>query len=254
MVRVSPFFVSLVLSQIAHGGVLITLNPSASAPGEGYAPGQVVRVDVLSILTPGTPSVQPALPTPQNNIRVRLFNLDLTDTSPGLVITPVLNYFVDDEESGDYGISFWNFDSTPNCANNRKVCGERYFIDDDLVSITPNILNITWTGLTSSASGMISLNQTTPKLVGSMDVNLPNAAGSFVLDVLNADEDDANLGAEIRHGLGVLADPADPASPLRANTSEITGGRLEFVVVPEPATLALLGLGGLAAAFRRRSA
>lgn len=231
------------LASSAYAGAAITLDAADPANGVNYVPGETVRVDFLAQLTGGTPT----------SIRVRLMQFDLSDSSAGMGFAPVMNHPL-----ADIGpIPFWNFSGSTTCANDEASCGTNYFIDGDASG--NNILNMTYTGLTTSGSFMVTLNQTTNKLVGSLDVTMPSdpAGGDFVLDVLNANNTDDNFGAEIRHGFGVTADPG--AFILRAESGDIamvagqTNG-LTFAVIPEPATLALLGLGGLAAAFRRRRA
>ena len=225
------------LASSAYAGAAITLNAAGpSNPAIGYQPGEVVRVDVLAQLTAGSPAT----------IRVRLMQFDLSDSSPSLGIAPVFNHPL--AEIGP--VPFWNFGGSNICAGDETQCGTNYFVDGNIAS--DDILNITYTGLVTSSLFMITLNQTAPKLVGSLDVTMPSdpAGGNFILDVLNADNTDLNFGAEIRHGFGVIADPG--SFLLRAQTGEIVGATASFAVIPEPATLALLSLGGLAAAFRRR--
>ena len=109
---------------------------------------------------------------------------------------------------------------------------------------------------------MITLNQTFPKRVAEFSFTLPpEPCGDHRIDVLNDDDANDNLGGEIRWGFGGTADPTDPTSPLRAEDGGIfmapgqANGLLFSILdvpcIPEPATLALLGLGMLAAAFRR---
>jgi hypothetical protein len=187
--------------------------------------------------------------------------LDFSDSSPGLEINAVSHH-----PGSDLGpIPFWDFSGSTACAVNETACGANYLIDGD---INNDLVNITFNGLNSSGSQMITLNQTASKRVAEFSVILPGACGDYRIDMLNADDPNVNNGAEIRWGFGNIADPTDPTSPLRANSSA-GGGRivmapgqengLQFVFldspcIPEPATLALLGLGSLAAAFRRPAA
>ncbi|MGB2988207.1 MAG: PEP-CTERM sorting domain-containing protein [Phycisphaerae bacterium] len=76
--------------------------------------------------------------------------------------------------------------------------------------------------------------------IGSIGVELPTDPGLYLLDVLNADEPDETLGAKF--------------GSWRAYDGDVTGGVFGFVVVPEPATLSLLILGGFAALRQRRGA
>lgn len=222
----------------AHAGAIVTLNPSAPVNPAGYQPGETVRVDVFVQLDASSPAT----------IRTRLIQFDITDSNDALGMTPVLNH-----PGADIGaIPFWNLLGSTTCANDEASCGTNYFIDGSLADATPSLLNMTYTGLTSSGSFMVVLRQASPTLVGSLDVQLPGGQGEYLLDLLNADETDINLGAEIRHGFGSTSDPG--SFTLRANSGQITGGQARLVVVPEPATLAMLGLGGLAAAYRRRRA
>jgi hypothetical protein len=225
----------------AHAGVAITLLPVPNTAT--YNPGEVVNVDVLAQLTAGTPS-SPGPGGTTSLVRVRLMQFDLADSDAALGISPV-----DHHLGADIGpIPFWDFSGSTGCANDEASCGTNYFIDGNIAA--DDILNITYTGLTSSGSFMITLNQLAPKPVGELNVTMPSQPGTYILDVLNANEQDPNQGAELRWGFGSTADPG--SFTVRASNGEITGGRFAFTVVPEPATLALLGMGGLAAAFRRR--
>lgn len=228
----------------ANAGVAITLVPEPNTPT--YNPGEVVNVDVLANLTAGTPSV-PGPGGTTTAIRVRLMQFDLSDSDAALGISTVDHHPTSEPAGGP--IPFWDMSGASACAGDETTCGNNYFIDGSISS--DDILNITYIGTATSSSAMIQLNQT-PRRVGELLITLPTDPGTYVLDVLNADEQDINQGAEVRWGFGSAADPNDPSSPLRASTGGITGGTLSFTVIPEPATLALLGMGGLAAAFRRR--
>ena len=83
-------------------------------------------------------------------------------------------------------------------------------------------------------------------LFGSIDVMINDEGW---LRVLNADEENPNFGAWAQFGFGL--DPDDPVTTWRAYTGEITGGE---IFLPEPASIALLAFGGLAALRRRRTA
>lgn len=227
----------------AHAGVAISLAPTPNAAE--YQPGQVVNVDVLAQLTAGTPGT-PGPGGTTNTIRLRYMQLDFGASDAALGISTVGHHL--DADLGP--IPFWDFSGSTNCVNDPAGCGTNYFIEGSLTN--DELVSITYTGLTTSGSFMITLNQAAAKRVGEVQVTMPMAPGVYVLDVLNSAENDPNQGAEVRWGFGSTADPTDNTSPLRAQSGGVTGGRYVFTVVPEPATLALLGLGGVAAAFRRR--
>lgn len=213
----------LIFCASAYAGVAINLIPYPPAPLGGYEPGQTITVDVMAQLTAGTPSV-PGPGGTTNSIRVRNFQLDLSDTFPELQVSVIHHH----PSSKPYGgpIPFWDFSGSTACTNDEIQCGTNYFIDGSIVS--DDYLVLVYTGLTSSGSFMITLNQSAPKRVGELQVTLPTEPGTYVLDVLNADETDQSQGAEVRWGFGTTADPTDATSPLRANTGGISGGQLRF--------------------------
>jgi hypothetical protein len=217
----------------AHAGVIITLEatPPTIYPPVGYVNGEIARVDVYAQLDANSPPY----------VRLRMAQFDLTDSSDALGIVPVL---VPDPFGEGLTVPFWNLPKSLEQCCPECFCGLNYFLDGSLTDQTPELLNITYVGLTTSGTYQIVLRQAYRTLLGSFDVTMPAIDGYFDLDLLNADESDLNLGADFRHGFGTTTDPGSHA--LTARDGTVTGGHVRFRVgfaIPEPATLTLLLLG-----------
>lgn len=104
------------------------------------------------------------------------------------------------------------------------------------------VSNITYTA-TSPTPGFILEYGEGSNLVSTISVTLPTDPGSYILDVANNQAPDNNTGAVFQWDFS-------NTQQAFAGDGTLGGGQYTFVV-PEPATLALLGLGGIAA-FRRR--
>ncbi len=228
------FFASFLCSSV-QAGVVVTLVPSA--PGD-YQAGQVITVDVLARIETATVAPVPGAP----GARLRLAQFDTGASDSALGIAQAVTHTGIGEEPPFGEIQFWNFGTTSNCTGNPAACGENYFI-----SSVGDVLNATYTGLTSNAARQIALT-TTDKVVGVLQITMPDVNGTYLLDVLNA-QATGEAGSKFQYGFGTGTDPTVNFS---AAAGTVTGGQARFNVVPEPATLAMLGLGGLAAAFRRR--
>ena len=111
---------------------------------------------------------------------------------------------------------------------------------------------------TTESQGMLEMLAGVPFHLGSMTVTLPAVPGEYTLDLLNLANEDTNFGAMIQFGFGNGDQDTfttwTSASPGDRGDHSITydSGPLTLTVVPEPATLILLGLGGLAVLRRRR--
>ncbi len=222
----------MAMATVANAGVAVSLVPANPGVGGVYNGGETFNVDVMAQIDGAGPA----------SFRVRLLTLDMNNSSPGIGISGASTH--PGTDVGD--IFFWDFGSTPTCSGDPAACGDLWFIDSDLGD---KVANITYTGLTTSSSRQITLTQAAAKRVGVMTITLPAVQGEYLLDVLNAGEQDPNKGGALTYGFGTTP---DPRVDLRAFTGGMTGGQARFVVIPEPATLMLLGLGGVAAAIRRR--
>jgi hypothetical protein len=106
--------------------------------------------------------------------------------------------------------------------------------------------------------------------VGTVAVTLPMTLGDYFLDVLNVNaEDQQNQGSALSFGFGIAPNNEDPVTTWRPFTNRGTVAELEqggghfmdngmggfmYVPIPEPATLALLAVGGFVAIRRRWTA
>ncbi len=108
-----------------------------------------------------------------------------------------------------------------------------------------------FTGLSELAGFQLNLPASGDARLGTIDVTAPNAPGTYNLNAITASDDtNPNLGGLFSWGFGGAG---DAFTENFANNGDVVGGSLNLIV-PEPATIAFLGLGGLALIRRRRKA
>ena len=201
---------SLVLcmaSVVNAGSTSLELRPSAPADAAGYARGEVVDVEIVLLNGEGAA------------FDIRLAQVDFAASDAQLSIA-------------DFGIDLSSL------------------LADALYTQFPTdmaggntIANVTYSGSTPTPGFILNIGEGGELSLGTATVTLPDADGTYRLDVVNGDAPNNNSGARFDYGFDS-----------RTILWPVGGGQTDLTVVPEPATLALLGVGGIAMLRRRRKA
>ncbi|MCO6437719.1 MAG: PEP-CTERM sorting domain-containing protein [Phycisphaerae bacterium] len=188
-----------------------TLTPSAAGP---YNPGQTIDVFV-------------DLANPVSGVAdryLRLVQLDIRDSDDPIEMA--VNGFT------------WDFTSIPDGGVGYAAFGN------------PPIPSVAYLGVVLNTNGQYLLPGDGSALrLGSFNITMPNVVSetTFNFTLLTPSDNPSDLndptGARVMSGFGGL----DPIVDSRPRLGNLTGGTAEFTVVPEPATLGLLGAGLLAA-------
>ena len=216
--RVFGLAAVLALSTGVVEAQVFTLSPSVAGP---YNSGQVIDVYVdLASPVSGVP-----------NRYLRVVQLDTRNSDNAI-------------ESAINGGFSWDFSSI-------QMGGVGYAAFGGLP-----IPQVSYTGVTQNPNQQYLLpGDGSPLRLGSFNITLPNVSSetTFLLTVLTPPDSPFDLatGARVSSGFGGL----DPVIDSRPGLGNLTGGSIQLTVIPEPATLALLAAGLLAAAgFSRRRA
>ena len=208
------FCLSVVLASVAHAGAVIELVPDVPGPYDG---GEALTVEVFLRQAPA-----------DVDHLLRLVQLDLTLTDPAIGIG------VADTHPG---ITFWDFGTTQHCIDNPTDCGADLYIDGSRIDLAPPGVNILVVAFGSanelgpSAAKQLTLpgDAGVAVKIGELNVRVPDNAGKYLLDVVNADETDPDLGAQLRWGFGQNIN-GESLTTWRAATSDLGGGTLELCV------------------------
>ena len=217
--RALTLCVILGFASMAHGAAVIeltALTPENGPGGVNYLGGTTVEF-------------QAAISTDAGEvIPLRLVTLAFHDSSPELVLQSPFN---------------WDY-STLMTAPNPGLYGENP--DSPLE-------NITNSGQSYMAGFFLEVPVGGSLVLGTMSVVLPAEEAvevTYYVDALNADSPDEFLNDTARIDFDFVNPTTWAANGFGADL--VTGDPLGLTVIPEPATLLLLGLGGVAVLRRRR--
>lgn len=207
----------------ALAGMRIDLRADPPVPPGGYEPNSIVDLQVYYVDTGN----------PQGNILFRGLFLDFNDSPPWGGAPGTFTYL--------------GGGSSPSPG------GDLYFgwVNMFGIGMLPPLPNTSWIYPLSTPNPLfqITLPDNGEVYAGHIYINVGTAGGT--VDVTNDDVADPNWGARADFGFG---GPNDPVTTWRAYTGELTGGVLELPVVPEPASVVMVGIGLVYALRAKRKA
>jgi len=186
------------------------------------APAAYADFSADLVLSTTTPIVNPG---DEVVVTVSLANLTLNPSSPGDDISRISLNFSDSDQDLSGGTWVWDTYITNTLGLN---------VDDDTMEYVQ--ASITGMGVTPGQTDFD---------LGTLTFNAPAAEGTYTID----------MGAGSQPGdVTVVADGDTYMmdQDIYASGHPLTLGTLDITVLPEPATLALLGMGGAALLLRRR--
>lgn len=265
--RVLAVALCFAVASVAYAGAIVSYRLTDGADGP-----VVTAPNAGGTWNGGESFVAEVWLTPTQDLAIRGMQVDHTSSSPELI----LGIDIDNVSNGIDGVpNFW-FDYSPITIMSFQVgtypasglgtfgptTGPYMDFSNLLQGIPPqpfppaSVYSEPFPG-----AQQLQLAADTPWRMGGMPVTLPMAEGMYTLDLLNEQNVlDDSFGMVIDFGFGM--GPGDPVT--RWGSASASGnvadaivyaqgsGVLVFQVIPEPATLSLLAIGGMALLRRRK--